>query len=72
MGVCIRCTVRKAAKLALYDDIMISVKNAHIALINRTDGDLPGAISVPLRIRRHQSCIHVLYISITIISLFAI
>ena len=47
MGFCIRCTVRKAAKLAVYDEIKISVKKAHTQLINRTDGAL-GFMSVPI------------------------
>lgn len=35
-------TVKKAAKLAVYDDTMISVKNHQIAATARVDGALHG------------------------------
>ena len=47
MGVCIRCTVKNAAKLAVYDEISMRVKKAHTQLIKRTDGAL-GFMSVPV------------------------
>lgn len=37
MGDSIRSTVKKAAKLAVYDEIMISVKNHHIPATIRVD-----------------------------------
>lgn len=37
MGESIRSTVRKAAKLAVYDDIIIRVKNHHIPATIRVD-----------------------------------
>lgn len=40
MGDTIRSTVRKAAKLAVYDDIMIKVKNHHTPPTIRPDKDL--------------------------------
>ena len=47
MGVCIRCTVKNAAKLAVYDEISMRVKKAHTQLMRRTDGAL-GFMSVPV------------------------
>lgn len=46
MGVCKRCTVRKAAKLAVYEEIKIKVKKAQTQLTNLIEGDL-GFMSVP-------------------------
>ena len=40
MGDCIRSTVRKAAKLAVYEEIMISVKNHQTLPTIRPDIDL--------------------------------
>ena len=40
IGVTIRSTVKKAAKLAVYDEIMISVKNHHTPPTIRPDTDL--------------------------------
>lgn len=37
IGVIIRSTVRNAAKLAVYEEIMMSVKNHHIAPTIRVD-----------------------------------
>lgn len=37
MGESIRSTVKKAAKLAVYEDIMIKVKNHHIPATIRVD-----------------------------------
>ena len=46
IGESILSTVRKAARLAVYDDIMMSVKNHQIPLTKRVDMAL-GAISHP-------------------------
>lgn len=40
MGVTMRSTVRKAARLAVYDEIRISVKNHHTAPTIRPETDL--------------------------------
>jgi len=40
MGVSIRSTVKKAARLAVYDEIMISVKNHQALPTIRPDNDL--------------------------------
>lgn len=42
IGVSMRSTVRNAAKLAVYDEIMISVKNHHALPTIRPDRDLIG------------------------------
>ncbi len=48
MGDCMRWTVRKAVKLAVYEEIMMRVKKAQATAIMRTLAAL-GAISVPER-----------------------
>lgn len=48
MGVCMRCTVKNAARLAVYDEIRIRVKKDHTQLTNLTDG-ARGFMSVPFR-----------------------
>ena len=40
MGLCIRSTVRNAAKLAVYEEMMIRVKNHHTLPTMRPDNDL--------------------------------
>jgi len=55
IGDTILSTVRKAARLAVYDEIMINVKNHHIHATIRVDMDL-GAISQPTcetNVRKH-------------------
>jgi hypothetical protein len=44
---CIRCTVKNAAKLAVYDETINNVKNAQIIEINLTDGEIEALIFVP-------------------------
>lgn len=48
-----RETVRKAARLAVYDEMSMRVKNDHTQLIILIDGDL-GFISVPEK--QNQKC----------------
>ena len=44
MGDSIRSTVRNAAKLAVYDEIIISVKNHHIPATMRVDTALKNKV----------------------------
>ena len=46
MGDVILSTVRKAARFAVYDEIMMRVKNHHVPLMSRVDNAL-GATSEP-------------------------
>jgi len=48
IGVNMRSTVRKAARLAVYDEMMMRVKNHHALPTNRPDSDLASASAAGL------------------------